>query len=162
LRLEELELFLEVLNQKLEVLEDSLSEKLDKLQESADEIENRTLTPAEKELRKFQRAHCLTLSDVEQFKQGQTVTLISCSYCYPSEKPSVDTFEYKHERMGVPIETGQSGESTEHKKPYICVHGFVRWDPEQGTLTLSTPPAKNVLLIRMEERFDDCEGYISV
>lgn len=131
LRLEKLELFVEALNQRLECLEDSLGEKLDKLQESADVIEDRTLTAAEKEHRKFQQARCLTLSDVEQFKGGQTLTLISCSYYYPSEKPSVATFEYKHERLGSPIEGGQIGESTKAAKSYTSVHGFVRWDPAQ-------------------------------
>jgi hypothetical protein len=131
LSLEKLELFVEVLNQKLESIEDSLNEKLDKLQESTDEIEYRTLTVAEKEHRKFQQARCLTLSDVEIFKEGQTLTLISCSYYYPSDKPSVDTFEYRHERLGAPIETGKSGESAKDTKSYTCVHGFVRWDPAQ-------------------------------
>jgi len=51
---------------------DSLDEKLRKLQQLADELEYRSLTPAEKEFRKYEHARNLTLAEIENVKEGES------------------------------------------------------------------------------------------
>ena len=94
---------------------DSLDEKLEKLQQSADELEFRSLTPAEKEFRRYQHARNLTLAEIENVKEGETLHLISCSYNYPSSEPAVLTFDYRHGSLGKQSVVGG--------KTYVSVNG---------------------------------------
>jgi hypothetical protein len=122
------------LDRQDELLE-AFGEKLDRLQEAADELEYRSLTPEEKDHRRFKLAQRLTLSDVERLEVGQTLDLITCSYHYPRDEPEIDSFEYKHERLGEPVEgphaTFQGGRMVQTTRRYVPVHGFVRWDATQ-------------------------------
>jgi hypothetical protein len=102
---------------------DQIERKLETIGETVGELEYRSLTPEEKESRAFGSARPLTLSDFEQVKPGQILSLMACSWFYPSTRPAFETFDYKHESLGGPTEV--------NKKTYYAVNGFERWGESQ-------------------------------
>jgi hypothetical protein len=72
------------------------------------------LSPAEKEERRFEDAQRLTLADVQQMEQGQRFHLISCDDPSNEGASVLESFEYKHDHLGEPVDG------------YVPVHGFKR------------------------------------
>lgn len=113
-----------MLNKKFDSVDtkfDSLNEKVEKLQQFTEDFEYRTLTPQEKAFRRFQGTRSLTLAEVEHFKEGQTLHLISCSYIYPSSEPEVVVFDYKHRLLG-------EGSTVVGGKTYVSATGSWQLD----------------------------------
>ena len=98
---------------------DGVMERLESVSDALSELVERSLTPYEKECQEYAEASDIALSDVQQWTQGQEVSLISCSYSFPSAVAIIDSFEYKHDHTdeSQPTEKG------------VIVRGFRRASP---------------------------------
>lgn len=85
------------------------------------ELEWRMLPEEEKKRLRFEKLAEFTLANVKKLKQGDTTTLSSKSWIYPSGVPLFDQFEYKHEAI-----------DTEAEQWGFVVRGFRRSSTDEG------------------------------
>lgn len=121
-----------------------MAEQLSRLEEKIDTIEYNTLSKLEKECRAFEHARPLTLEMIRAFRPGDVFQLISQSWHYPSEKPEVDKFEYKHELL----------DEGKQSKPGYEVRGYRRF------LSYGDWDSFHFLASEKESQTWSCEGTI--
>lgn len=98
-----------------------LISRLSSIEQSLLEIQDRLkylpAKPGVQEMRQFESAAPIKLEDVLRWPQGERLTLIVCSYYYPLEEPSIDVFEYLHEKIDMATQSKFGNE----------VQGYSRW-----------------------------------
>ncbi len=99
----------------------AFSEVIQDIRNIVSELKGRSLTSSEKEYRPYASAKRIALPEVRNWIQGQTLSLISCSYYYPNKDALIETFEYKHDHV----------DDSKRTEWGLTVHGFNRTDGEE-------------------------------
>ncbi|MBI4458785.1 MAG: hypothetical protein HY648_01835 [Acidobacteria bacterium] len=86
-----------------------LASRLDGIERMLEEIQNRlddSVEPSDEDQHRFKCARAITLADARRWAHGDTMRLISKSYYYPTEGPSLADFEYRHDRVDTAEQNG--------------------------------------------------------